>query len=123
MTLRGVAVPAAVGELRAQETTRELFVRMPEVAAEREDAAVDAGFDFAFEEWIPDFFDWAEIPVSKGTIPTQIGLKPRYCFFDDGIGRVSARCTQKMEREESCQPSRRAFAAPGAVGLLMREDC
>ena len=75
MTLRGVAVPAAVGELRAQETTRELFVRMPEVAAEREDAAVDAGFDFALEERIAGFVDGTEIPVAGGTVPSEGGFE------------------------------------------------
>ena len=66
----GVAVPTAVSELLAEEAAREFLVGVAEVAAEREDATVDAGFDFAFEEGVACFFDGAEVPVAGGAVPT-----------------------------------------------------
>ena len=100
----------------------EFFVRMAEVTAESKDAAVDARLDFALEEWIAGVASGAEIPVAGSAIPTQRGFEERNRLFDGGIAWVGASRAQELQREESRQPDGSSFAAPGAVGFLMREN-
>src|SRR4029077_2723724 len=45
-----LAVPAAVSELFAQESIDESIAALAEIRAQRDHAAVDAGFDLALEE-------------------------------------------------------------------------
>jgi len=118
----GVAVPTAVSELLAEKAAREFLVGVAEVAAEREDAAVDAGFNFAFEEQVACFFDWPEVPVAGGAVPTQSRFELRDRAFDFGSGGGDSGCAQELQGEESGQPGGCAFAAPGTVGTLERED-
>jgi hypothetical protein len=46
----GLAVPAAIRELLAQQPVDQPIAGLAEVAAQREDATVDAGLDLALEE-------------------------------------------------------------------------
>ncbi len=79
------AVPATVGELFGEEAEREGFIGVAEVAAEREDAAVDAGLFFPFEEGISSRLaavfavcrrraevKGAQVPATGVVVPAQI---------------------------------------------------
>jgi hypothetical protein len=87
------AVPPSVVELLAGETTSEALGGAPEVCAEREDAAVDAGFDFSFEEGL----EWL---VTELLVPLEACFEASYGRLDGGIVGVDAGRAQVEQSEE-----------------------
>jgi len=92
----GIAIPAAVGKLLVEEAAREFFIWVAEVAAEREDGAVDAGFYLTFEEWIGAVFCWAEVPIAGSAVSTPGCFEEGDRVFDGGIGGVDDGCSQEL---------------------------
>ena len=84
----------AVSELLADKTAREAFRRSPEVRAECEHAPIDAGLDFALEEWRLAERRLTQLPTAGPVIPPHARLEARHRRLHDRVGAVDARRAQ-----------------------------
>src|SRR5262249_4103957 len=109
----GLAVPASVGELLAQQSVDESIAPFAEVRAECDDAAVDAGFDLAFEE------GRVSEPGSPGDGVAN-AIDRRACAL---ACRIESQVAEEHEGVHVRPPERRGDAvAPLAVRALLIEQ-
>lgn len=93
-----------------------------EVCADSQRAAVDAGFDFTFEEGISSGSRRAEFPAVVEIVPSLALLEACHGCLDGGFGGVDAGGAQELEGEEGCGPERLIGYGPCAIGLLAGEN-
>jgi hypothetical protein len=115
--IRGVAVPAAVGELLGKEAAGERARGVAEIRTEREDAAVDAWLLFALEEGVAAGFatvrrgdlavgglkaeiEATQVPAAGLVVPAQVGFRAGERGLDGGAGGIDAGGAQEQEGEK-----------------------
>lgn len=106
------AVPAAVVELIADETSREALTGAAEVGSNSERAPVDTRLNLAFEERL----------LAERLVPAKARRKARHCRDNWRVGGVGAGCAQELRSEEGRKPVGRVSSVSRAVRSLTGEN-